>query len=86
MDGNFPMKTSTYESKGEILMDCNHMNQTTTIGKKHLCTEILQNSFRNHSTFIIVLGNRTPLWLKFNRKEASPRYIASPGTESILGN
>ena len=27
MDEKFPKKTSTDESKGEMLMDCNHMNQ-----------------------------------------------------------
>ena len=60
MDGNLPTKTSTDESKGEMHMDCNLMNQVTTVGKKHQCTEILQNSFRNRSTFVIVnLGKGT---------------------------
>ena len=32
MDEKFPKKTSTDESKGEMLMDCNHMNQATNMG------------------------------------------------------
>ena len=32
MDEKFPKKTSTDESKGEMLMDCNHMNQATNWG------------------------------------------------------
>ena len=50
MDEKFPKKTSTDESKGEMLMDCNHMDQATNMGEKHVCTEILQNSFINRST------------------------------------
>mgnify|MGYP007088708592 CR=1 FL=1 len=33
MDEKFPKKTSTDESKGEMLMDdCNHMNEATNMG------------------------------------------------------
>ena len=32
MDEKFPKKTSTYESKGEMLRDCNHMDQATNMG------------------------------------------------------
>ena len=33
MDEKFPKKTSTDESKGEMLMDCNHMDQATNMGE-----------------------------------------------------
>ena len=32
LDEKFLKKTSTDESKGEMLMDCNHMNQATNMG------------------------------------------------------
>ena len=32
VDKKFPKKTSTDESKGEMLMDCNHMDQATNMG------------------------------------------------------
>ena len=32
MDEKFPKKTSIDESKGEMLMDCNHMDQATNMG------------------------------------------------------
>ena len=32
VDENFPKKTSTDEPKGEMLMDCNHMDQATNMG------------------------------------------------------
>ena len=32
MDEKFPKKTSTDQSKGEMLMDCNHMDQATNMG------------------------------------------------------
>ena len=32
MDEKFPKKTSTDESKGEMFMDCNHMDQATNMG------------------------------------------------------
>ena len=32
MDEKFPKKTIIDESKGEMLMDCNHMYQETNIG------------------------------------------------------
>ena len=32
MDEKFPKKTSTDESKGEMLIDCNHMDQATNMG------------------------------------------------------
>ena len=44
MDEKFPKKTSTDESKGEILIDCNHMDQATNMGGGHVCTEILQKN------------------------------------------
>ena len=31
VDEKFPKKTSTDESKGEMLMDCNHMDQATNM-------------------------------------------------------
>ena len=31
MDEKFPKKTSTDESKGEMLIDCNHMDQATNM-------------------------------------------------------
>ena len=34
MDEKFPKKTSTDESKGEMLIDCNHMDQATNMGGK----------------------------------------------------
>ena len=43
MDEKFPKKTSTDESKGEMLIDCNHMDQATNMGG-HVCTEILQKN------------------------------------------
>ena len=36
MDEKFPKKTSKYESKAEMLMDCNHMNHATNMGGKHV--------------------------------------------------
>ena len=33
MDEKFPKKTSTDESKGEVLIDCNHMDQATNMGE-----------------------------------------------------
>ena len=32
MDEKFPKKTSTDESKGEMLIECNHMDQATNMG------------------------------------------------------
>ena len=32
MDEKFPKKTSTDESKGEMLIDCNHVGQATNMG------------------------------------------------------
>ena len=32
MDEKFCKKTSTDESKGEMLIDCNHMDQATNMG------------------------------------------------------
>ena len=47
----FPKKTSTDESKREMLMDdCNHMNEATNMGWGGVCPKILQNSFKNRST------------------------------------
>ena len=50
MDEKFPKKTSTDESKGEMLIDCNHMDQATNMGGGHVCTEILQ---KNPSEIIV---------------------------------
>ena len=50
MDEKFPKKTGTDESNGEMHMDCNHMDQATNMGGKHVCTETVQKSFRNRST------------------------------------
>ena len=45
MDEKFPKKTSTNESKGEMLIDCNHMDQPTNRWwGEHVCTEILQKN------------------------------------------
>ena len=44
MDEKFPKLTSTGESKGEMLMDCNHMDQASNMGGEHVCTEILQKN------------------------------------------
>ena len=44
MDEKFPKKTSTDESLGEMLIDCNHMDQATNMGRGHVCTEILQKN------------------------------------------
>ena len=44
MDEKFPKKTSTDESKGEMLIDCNHMDQATNMGVGHVCSEILQKN------------------------------------------
>ena len=46
MDEKFPKKTSTDESKGEMLIDCNHMDQATNmgVGVEHVCTKILQKN------------------------------------------
>ena len=46
MDEKFPKKTSTDESKGEMLIDCNHMDQATNMGGGHVCTEILQKNLQ----------------------------------------
>ena len=43
MDEKFPEKTNIDESKGEMLMDCNHMVQATNMGGR-VCTEILQKN------------------------------------------
>ena len=32
MDEKFPQKTSIDESKGEMLIECNHMDQATNMG------------------------------------------------------
>ena len=45
MDEKFPKKTSTDESKGEMLIECIHMDQETNMGG-HVCTEILQNNLQ----------------------------------------
>ena len=44
MDEKFPEKTNIDESKGEMLMDCNHMDQAINMGGGHVCTEILQKN------------------------------------------
>ena len=49
VDEKFPKKTSTDESKGEMLIECNHMDQATNMGG-HVCTRILQKDLQNHST------------------------------------
>ena len=53
MDEKFPKKTSTHESKGEMLMDCNHMDQATNMGG-HVCTEILQKILQKSWYIVIV--------------------------------
>ena len=45
VDEKFPKKTSTDESKGEMLIECNHMDQATNMGG-HVCTEILQKNLQ----------------------------------------
>ena len=50
MDEKFPKKTSTDESKGEMHMDCNRMDQATNMEGEHVCTEILQ---KNPSKIVI---------------------------------
>ena len=49
MDEKFPKKTSTDESKGEMLMDCNHMDQATNMGGTYLLKSS-KKSFKNRST------------------------------------
>ena len=46
VDEKFPKKTSTDECKGEMLVDCNHMDQATNMGGggEHVCTGILQKN------------------------------------------
>ena len=53
MDEKFPKKTSTNESKGEMLIDCNHMDQATNMGG-HVCTEILQKNLQKSYYIVIV--------------------------------
>ena len=53
MDEKFPKKTSTHESKGEMLIDCNHMDQATNMGG-HVCTEILQKNLQKLQYIVIV--------------------------------
>ena len=53
MDEKFPKKTSTDESKGEMLMDCNHMDQATNMGG-HVCTELLQKNLQKSYYIVIV--------------------------------
>ena len=53
MDEKFPKRTSTDESKGEMLIDCNHMDQATNMGG-HVCTEILQKNLQKPYYIVIV--------------------------------
>ena len=53
MDEKFPKETSTDESKGEMLIDCNHMDQATNMGG-HVCTEILQKNLQKSEYIVIV--------------------------------
>ena len=50
MDEKFPKKTSTDESKGEMLMDdYNHMNEATNMGGMYVLKSS-KRTFRNRST------------------------------------
>ena len=49
MDEKFPKKTSTDESKGEMLIECNHMDQATNMGGMYLLKSS-KRTFRNRST------------------------------------
>ena len=53
MDEKFPKKTSTDESKGEMLVDCNHMDQATNMGG-HVCTKTLQKILQKSQYIVIV--------------------------------
>ena len=46
LDEKFSKKTSTDESKGEMLIEYNHMDQATNMGGGHVCTEILQKNLQ----------------------------------------
>ena len=51
MDEKFPKKTSTDESKGEMLIDCNHMDQATNMGGGDMYVlKSSKRTFRNRST------------------------------------
>ena len=50
MDEKFPKKTSTDESKGEMLIDCNHMDQATNMGGDMYVLKSSKRTFRNRST------------------------------------
>ena len=50
MDEKFPKKTSTDESKGEMLIDCNHMDQATNMGGDMYVLKLTKKSFRYRST------------------------------------
>ena len=50
MDEKFPKKTSTDESKGEMLIDCNHMDQETNMGGDMYVLKSSKRTFRNRST------------------------------------
>ena len=48
MDEKFPKKTSTDESKGEMSIDCNHMDQAANMGGMYILKSskrILQKSY-----------------------------------------
>ena len=49
MDEKFPKKTSTDESKGEMLIDCNHMDQATNMGGMYVLNSS-KRTFRNRCT------------------------------------
>ena len=50
MDEKFPKKTSTDESKGEMLIDCNHMDQATNMGGDMYVLKSYKRTFKNRST------------------------------------
>ena len=50
MDEKFLKKTSTDESKGEMLIDCNHMDQATNMGGGMYVLKSSKRTFRNRST------------------------------------
>ena len=49
MDEKFPKKTSTDESKGEMIMDCDHMDQETNMGGMYVLKSS-KRTLRNCST------------------------------------
>ena len=49
MDEKFPKITSIDESKGEMLMDCNHMDQATNMGG----TRMYSNPPKNPSEVVV---------------------------------